>query len=143
GRQRSRLARPVVRRADFDDVRADEVDPAQPAEEAEPLRGREAGHFRGSRTGRERRVEEVDVEREKHRSRPDCLPDQLRIRGASPPAPSGRTPSLSTTVKPSSRAAPMPRAAYPEPRTPAWTDALASSNPSSTARLNVVPWKYL
>ena len=99
--QRGRLPRPVVRGRDLDHVGADEPQPAQRPEQRDRLGGREACHLRRSGAWRERGVEKVDVEGEE---RPAARRPAPAPAPRTPRAPSARSSSLGTTVKPSARA---------------------------------------
>src|SRR5204863_9615943 len=63
-RERRRLTRAVIGRRDLDNVGADELHAAKGAEKCDRLRRREPCHLRRSGARRERRIEEVDIERE-------------------------------------------------------------------------------
>ena len=67
------MTRPVVGRSDLDDIRADELEPAQGAQESDGLGRREARHLGRSRARRKRGIEEVDIEREEDGAIADAL----------------------------------------------------------------------
>src|SRR6185437_15766106 len=106
-------------------------------QEGDRLGGGEACNLRGARAGRERRVEEVDVEREENGPLADPLAHGARV----PVRPECAQLLARDHREPSARASARSPAENSEPRIPACTEAAGSSSPSSTARLKVVPWK--
>ena len=67
----------VVGGCDLDHVATDDVEAVEPAEQVEQLTTVEPAHLGGARARRERRVEDVDVDRDVDRGVPDALSDQV------------------------------------------------------------------
>ena len=74
----------VVGGRDLDDVHADEVQVAEPAQDRLRLPARQSADLRRAGARRERRIERIDIEREIARACADDLADALRDRRRQP-----------------------------------------------------------